>query len=184
MAKIQTDTQASGTVEATIFVRLFTVLRIFTGVVWLSNGLAKLFETKKYDLGFFSFNLVDKQVAKSILTDASHRTYVRPLGAFYEHVVLPYWGFWGIFLTLVELAVGIGLVLGFASRLAAVGGLLLITPVWIMFWHTNQYLWVYPAEDLLPLLLLAIAPAGRHRGFDTRLAAKVSHTRFANRWPF
>ncbi len=179
MTKTHTDPLASGVAETTIFVRLFTVLRVFIGMVWLSNGLAKVFETNKYDLGFFSFNLVDKSTARGILTDAAHRTGIRPLGGFYEHAVLPHWGLWSVFLTLAELAVGVGLVFGIASRLAAVGGLLLIGPVWIMLWHTNRYLWEYPIEDLLPLVLLAIAPAGRHRGFDSRLAAK-----FGNRWPF
>lgn len=179
MAKPQTAVVASGVDETTIFVRLFTVLRVFTGLVWLSNGLAKVFEKSSYDIGFFSFNLVDKSSARSILTGAAHRTGIRPLGGFYEHAVLPHWGLWSVFLTLAELAVGAGLILGIASRLAAVGGLLLIGPVWIMLWHTNLYLWQYPAEDLLPLVLLAIAPAGRHQGFDSRLA-----TKFGNRWPF
>ncbi len=179
VAKTQTALVASGVAETTIFVRLFTVLRVFTGLVWLSNGLAKVFEKSSYDIGFFSFNLVDKSTARGILTGAAHRTGVRPLGGFYEHAVLPHWGLWSVFLTLAELAVGVGLILGIAARLAAVGGLLLIGPVWIMLWHANHYLWEYPAEDLLPLVLLAIAPAGRHRGFDSRLGAK-----FGNRWPF
>ena len=41
-----------------------------------------------------------------------------------------------------------------ATRLAAVGGLLLLTPIWVMLWDRGQYLWTYPAEDLFPLLLL------------------------------
>ena len=179
---VVTDTQTApvrgGVAETTIFVRLFTVLRVFTGLVWLSNGLAKVFEKGNYDLGFFSFNLIDRAGARGILTDAAHRTEIRPLGWFYEHVVLPHWELWSVVLTLAELAVGVGLILGIASRLAAVGGLLLIGPIWVMLWHANHYLWEYPAEDLFPLVLLAIAPAGRYRGFDARLTA-----RFGNRWP-
>ena len=144
MAKPQTELLASGVAETTIFVRLVKALRVFTGRVWLSNGLAKVFEKSNYDIGFFSFNLVDKSTARGLLTDAAHRT--------------------GI--------------LGIATRLAAVGALLLIGPVWIMLWHAGHYLWEYPADDLLPLVLLAIGAAGRHRGFDSRLAAE-----FGNRWP-
>lgn len=48
-----------------------------------------------------------------------------------------------------------------------------------MLLHTGGYLWEYPAEDLLPLVLLAIVPAGRAGGFDRRPAP-----RFAHRWPF
>jgi len=77
-----------------------------------------------------------------------------------------------------ELAIGIGLLLGIATRLAAVGGLLLIAPIWLMLLHTNLYLWGYPL-DLFPLVLLAIVPAGRTLGFDRALA-----TRFHGHWPF
>lgn len=93
--------------------------------------------------------------------------------------MLPNWGFFGAFLTVAELAVGLGLIFGVATRLAAVGGLLLIGPIWLMLLHTGGYLWEYPAEDLLPLVLLAIVPAGQAGGFDRRLAP-----RFAHRWPF
>jgi hypothetical protein len=65
-----------------------------------------------------------------------------------------------------------------ASR-PAVGALLLITPIWIMLWPAGGYLWEYPAEDLVPLVLLAIVPAGRTGGLDRRLAP-----RFGNHWPF
>ncbi|MEP6851429.1 MAG: hypothetical protein ABJA87_02020 [bacterium] len=179
MAKTQLSLASDAGNDTMVFVRLFTALRIFIGLVWLSNGLAKVFEKNNYDLGFFSFNLVDKGTARAILTEGAARTGIRPLGAFYQHAVLPYWGPWSVFLTLAELAVGVGLILGIASRLAAVGGLLLIGPVWIMLWHANHYLWEYPAEDLFPLVLLAIAPAGRYSGLDRQLGA-----RFGRRWPF
>jgi len=78
-----------------------------------------------------------------------------------------------------ELAVGLGLVVGLATRLAAVGGLLLIAPIWVMLWHTGLYLWEYPAEDLIPLALLATVPAGRVGGLDSRLAPRLHQ-----RWPF
>ncbi len=162
-----------------LMARAFTALRIFTGLVWISNALAKIFDVGNYDWGFFSFNLITKGAARGIATDASAKTYIKPLGALYQHVVLPNWGFFGTFLTVAELAVGLGLLFGVATRLAAVGGLLLLTPIWVMLWDRGQYLWTYPAEDLFPLLLLAIVPAGRVLGFDKYLAA-----RFHGRWPF
>lgn len=154
-------------------------MRIFTGLVFLSNGLAKLSDIGQIDLGFFNGNLITLGAARAIATDASGKTQIAPLGAFYRDVVLPHWGAFGPFLTAAELAVGLGLIFGVASRLAALGGLLLIGPIWVMLWHTNLYLWEYPAEDLFPLLLLAIVPAGRLAGLDSRLAA-----RFGGRWPF
>ena len=79
---------------------------------------------------------------------------------------------------LPELAIGLGLIFGIASRLAAVGGLLLQVPIWVMLWHTNSYLWEDPAEDLFPLLLLAVVPAGRFLGIDRQLEVRFQ------RWPF
>ena len=170
---------APGDIVASLYAKGFAALRIFTGLVWLSNGLAKLFNTSLIDLGFFNGNLITLDVARSIATDAASKTPIAPLGAFYRDVVLPHWATFGPFLTLAELAVGLGLIFGVASRLAALGGILLIGPIWLMLWHTNLYLWEYPAEDLFPLLLLTIIPAGRIAGLDRRLAA-----RFSGHWPF
>ena len=162
-----------------LMARAFTALRIFTGLVWMSNALAKVFDIGNYDWGFFSFNLITLGAARGIATDASTKTYVAPLAVLYRDVVLPNWGYFGAFLTAAEFAIGLGLLFGVASRLAAVGGLLLLTPIWVMLWDRGQYLWTYPAEDLFPLLLLAIVPAGRVLGVDKHLAA-----RFHDRWPF
>ena len=131
------------------------------------------------DLGFFSFNLVNLSGAKNIASGAAERTYIAPLGAFYRDIVLPNWGFFGAFLIVAELAIGLGLIFGAVTRLAAVGGLLLIAPIWVMQWHTGLYLWEYPAEDLMPLALLATVPAGRIAGLDARIAPRFHH-----RWPF
>lgn len=158
---------------------VFTALRIFTGFVWLTNALAKVTGIGFYDLGFLSFNLVTGDTARSIATDGASKTAIVPLGAFYRDVVVAHWGFFGPFLTLAELAIGLGLIFGVATRLAAFGGLALLVPIWVMLWHTGGYLWEYPAEDLFPCLLLAIVPAGRLFGFDRSLAP-----RFGHRWPF
>ncbi|MEO3939019.1 hypothetical protein V3N99_20050 [Dermatophilaceae bacterium Soc4.6] len=162
-----------------LMARAFTALRIFTGLVWLSNGLAKLIGKATYDLGFLSFNLVTRGVAESIAKDASAKTYIAPLGAFYRDVVLPNFGFFGWFLTVAELAVGLGLVLGVLPRAAALGGLLLIGPVYLMLLHTNLYLWQYPAEDLFPLVLLTIVPTWGRWSLAQRI-----HTSLPQRWPF
>ena len=118
--------------------------------------------------------------AQFILDDASSNTNFGLLGGLYQSLVLPNFGFFGVFLTIVELAAGLALLFGVLSRAAAVGNLLLIGPIWLMYLFSDatQYLWTYPV-DLVPLLLLAIVPAGRYAGFDGRLAA-----RFGDRWPF
>lgn len=176
----RTTEQAVGSVSTgRLMARVFTAFRIFTGLVWFSNGLAKLIDKGSYDWGFISFGLITRGSAQSIAAGAASRTSIAPLGWFYRTAVLPHWGFFGAFLTVTELAVGLGLVFGVATRLAAVGGLLLIGPIWLMLLHTGGYLWEYPAEDLVPLVLLAIVPAGRLLGGDRVLAP-----RFGHRWPF
>jgi thiosulfate dehydrogenase (quinone) large subunit len=156
------------------------VLRIFFGVIWLGNGLAKLIDIGSYDLGFATFGLLWLPQAQFILTDASSNTFLTPLGGLYQSLVLPNFAFFGVFLTIVEIAAGLALLFGALTRAAALGTLALIGPIWIMYLFSaaNQYLWTYPV-DLLPLLLLAIYPSGRTWGLDGRLAA-----RFGDRWPF
>lgn len=176
-----TDTHtASRAIEThgAIYAKGFAALRIFTGLVWLSNGLAKVFNKGSFDLGFWSFSLISRDGAKSIATGAADATQIDFLGSFYRDTVVANWGTFGIFLTIAELAIGLGLIFGFLTRLAAVGGLLLLTPIWIMLWPTGGYLWEYPAEDILPLLLLAIVPAGRTWGLDRGFATRMNH-----RWP-
>ena len=161
-----------------LLARGFAVLRIFFGLIWLTNGIAKLIQVGAYDLGVVSFGLLDLGAAQYIANEASSRTNIAPLGAFYQDVVLPNWGFFGAFLTVAELAAGLALLFGALTRAAALGTLLLITPIWLMYTDTVQYLWTYPV-DLVPLALLAVVPSGRTWGLDARFAA-----RFGNRWPF
>lgn len=159
--------------------KAFTALRIFTGLVWLTNGLAKVIGQKSYDLGFISFNLVDRGVAERIAVDASEKTYIAPLAAFYRDVVVPNFGVFGWFLTVAELAIGLGLLLGVLPRAAALGGLLLLVPVWLMLIDRNQYLWQYPAEDLFPLVLLTVVPTWGRFGLAQRIKGRLPQ-----RWPF
>ena len=157
----------------------FAALRMFMGLVFLSNGLAKATDVGLYNWGFINFNLITSGSAQAIAGGAAQATYITPLAALYQGLVLPNWAFFGPFLTIVEIAIGLGLLFGVATRLAAVGGLLLLTPIWLMLLPTGGYLWEYPSEDILPLTLLAIVPAGRVAGLDRLLAP-----RFRNRWPF
>jgi len=160
--------------------RGFAALRIFFGLIWFTNGLAKLTGVGAYDLGVLSFGLINVGAAEAIAASASRDTSFGLLGSFYQGVVLPNFGVFGAFLTVAELAAGLALLFGVLTRAAALGTLLLIGPIWVMilFSDATQYLWTYPV-DLVPLLLLAIVPAGRYAGFDGRLAA-----RFGDRWPF
>ena len=69
----------------------FAALRIFMGPIWVSNALAKVFSQGTVDWGFFSFNLITRDAALRIATDASSKSQIAPLAAFYRDVVLPNW---------------------------------------------------------------------------------------------
>ncbi|MGQ0573634.1 MAG: hypothetical protein ACT4RN_05435 [Pseudonocardia sp.] len=180
-----TGTERAATIPASprSLAQALAVLRIFFGLIWLSNGIAKLIDVGTYDLRFATFGLLWLPQAEFIADDASRNTFLAPLGAFYQSVVLPNYGFYGTFLTIVEIAAGLALLFGVLTRAAALGTVALIGPIWVMYLASaaTQYLWTYPV-DLLPLLLLlllAIYPTGRMWGLDGRLAA-----RFGDRWPF
>jgi uncharacterized membrane protein YphA (DoxX/SURF4 family) len=160
--------------------RGLAAIRIFVGIVWLANGMAKLIGKTTYDLGVASFGLIGRDTAKSLLTtysgDKSHALGL--LKSFYGDLILPNWGFFQWLLTAGELVAGLCLVLGIASRFGALVALVLIGPLWVMNLDNGRYLFEWPL-DVVPLIVLALVPAGRAWGFDTRLAA-----RFGSRWPF
>lgn len=137
--------------------RALVVLRVLTGLVWLTNGLAKATGMRVIDLGFFRGSLITVPSARGILRGAVATTELPPLGALYAWVAGPAWPVFSVMLTLAELAIGLGLIAGVLTRVAAVGGLLLIGPIWLMLWPRGGYLWDYPG-DLVPLAVLAIAP--------------------------
>ena len=134
------------------------VLRVVTGLVFLTNGLSKATGVRQIDLGFFRGSLIDLPVARSILLGSARRATLPLLPQLYEWIGGAGWPVFAVLLTIAELAAGIGLLLGVLVRWAAIGCLLLLAPIWVMRWPTGGYLWEYPA-DLLPLVVLVIAPA-------------------------
>ena len=155
----------------------FAMVRIIFGLVYLNNAFAKLTQASDVHLGPLSGTLITRDGARGILDRATNDTWFPALGGFYRDVVLGHWDFFAWLLTVGELAIAIGLLLGLASRLAALGALALIGPIWVLVLGQGSYLWTYPVE-LLPLLVLAIAPSGRAWGLDGRLVS-----RFGSRWP-
>jgi len=154
------------------------MLRVFIGVVWFSNGLAKVVGVSQVRVPGFAFSVIDQSSARSILHAATRSSRVPVMSAFYRGVVLANWPVFAVLLTAAEVSIGIGLILGLATRLAALGGLVLITPIWVMLLPAGTYLWEYPA-DLVPLLLLALTAGGRTAGLDRTLSQRVR-----DGWPF
>lgn len=137
--------------------RGLVVLRVYVGLVFLSNGLAKLFGLSSVTFGpGFRAGLIDTGGAQRILQHAASMTAFPPLGHLAAGIAGAFTVF-GPLLTVAELALGTGMLAGVLVRWAAIGGLVLLVPVWVMTWPTGGYLWDYPA-DLVPLLILAVSP--------------------------
>ena len=174
------ETRRAATLPVMRIAKGLAAFRVFVGLVWLGNALAKVFNHGSYDLGVVSFGLISRDTARGLLESytgpESHA--IAPLKTVYRDLVLANWGFFQWLLTAAELAVGISLVVGIASRLGPLLALALIFPLWVMVIDNSRYLFEWPL-DIIPLAILAAVPAGRVWGQDGRLAA-----RFGDRWPF
>ncbi len=144
--------------------RLAALTRIATGAVFFAAGYGKV--TGEFVRGGF---------ARSASEMVGHSW---PFwGAFLRSAVLPNASVFGWIVALGELAVGIGLLLGFLTRVAATGGALLTLGIllgqsyvrgsswneWITAGLTTKF-------ALLLLVLLAVTPVGRTWSLDARIA--------------
>src|SRR5215207_10316944 len=89
----------------TLFLLGMTILRVGFGLVYLTNGLAKLpgFENK---IPPFKGFLIDRDGARSILESDSSGHPVGIYRDFVEDVILANWGFFGALVTVTELFIG------------------------------------------------------------------------------
>jgi uncharacterized membrane protein YphA (DoxX/SURF4 family) len=146
------------------------VIRVLFGLTFLLNGLAKLFEFHHVHIGWYVANLIDRADARFILNaEVNHnaRYHVWLVSRIANRLVLPHWGFFQWALTAVELAAGVLLVLGLWSRLGAL--VALVPTVFLFFMYLSNDRWV-PEQplELVPLIVLAVVPAGRMWGLDQR----------------
>jgi uncharacterized membrane protein YphA (DoxX/SURF4 family) len=180
MADFAETRRATGTLPVGRIARGLAAFRIFVGLVWLGNALAKVVNQGSYDLGVVSFSLISRDTARGLLESYTgpESNAIAPLKSLYSDLVLANWGFFQWLLTAAELAVGVSLVVGIASRLGPLLALALIFPLWVMVIDNGRYLFEWPL-DIVPLAILATVPAGRVWGQDGKLAA-----RFGDRWPF
>src|SRR5712692_9340696 len=91
------------------------VLRTFLGIVYFTNGLAKVFEFHNVTLGPWKTVLLNRGDAFGIQSGitASSPGFLRDLGMF----IVSNWDVFHWLVTLAELGIGIGLMLGLLSRL-------------------------------------------------------------------
>jgi len=83
-------------------------------------------------------------------------------------VTLPNWDVFQWLITAVELGAGLALILGLASRLAALVDLGQQLFLQLVYLSSARWMFEQPHE-WVPLVILALVPAGRVWGLDARL---------------
>lgn len=140
------------------------VLRIYTGLFFAWHGFSKLRRDNFAD-GMEGF--LTAQAENSF-------AFYRP---FIESVVLPNKAVFGSLVAWGEFAVGIAMILGLATRYAAVAGAILVLNFWLakgqgFFDGTNHdVVW------LVIFVVLGLVPAGRVVGLDDGLSDKLPFLR-------
>lgn len=177
-------TTAPAPIDPVPLARALAAFRIFFGLVLLSNGLAKLFSFTEVFVGPYRATLIDRSEARSILEFEVNRrggdgTDLPLLKSIVNDLVLDNWGVFQWITTALELGVGLALILGIASRGAALAGLGQQLFLQLVYFSSARFMWEQPHE-WVPLLILALVPAGRVWGLDARL----HRARRFDRWPF
>jgi uncharacterized membrane protein YphA (DoxX/SURF4 family) len=166
--------------EARLLGRGLAAVRIFLGVILFANGVAKLFAFTDISVGPYEANLIDRGLARSILENEGARTEVPLIDTIANDLLLAHWGFFQWAITALELGVGALLIVGLATRGAALLGLGQQLFLAGLYFSSNRWAFEQPHE-YVPLAILAIVPAGRVWGLDARL---IRHCRWYRRWPF
>jgi uncharacterized membrane protein YphA (DoxX/SURF4 family) len=171
-------------VDPTLFARGMAVLRIFFGVILFSNGLAKLIGFTSFSIGPYSANLIDRDGARGILEFEANTnnggTRVPGVSFIVNDVLLPNWGVFQWAVTFLELGVGLLLIVGLATRGAALVGLGQQLFLALLYASSNRWAFEQPHE-YVPLIILSLVPAGRVWGLDREVIRRRPQLR---RWPF
>ncbi|MDP9366458.1 MAG: DoxX family protein [Chloroflexota bacterium] len=165
--------------------RGLAVLRIFVGVIFFANGLSKVTGETQIDIGAYRGNLINRDGARNILDFEVNRrdergTQVPGLKELVNDVILPNWDVFQWLVTAVEVGVGALLLIGLATRGAALVGLGFQLFLALVYLSSNRWAFEQPHE-YVPLAILALVPAGRYWGLDGWLARNRAALR---RWPF
>ena len=136
-----------------------TLLRVYTGVFFLYYGFGKVRNPQFAD-GLAGF--VNSQLENSV-------GFMRP---FLESAVLPNKGLFAFLVGWGELAIGIALIMGFATRWASIAGAVMVGAFWatkgqgFLDAQNHDVIW------FMICVVLAALHAGRAHSIEERLAAR------------
>jgi uncharacterized membrane protein YphA (DoxX/SURF4 family) len=156
--------------------RGLAALRIFFGLILLANGLAKLLSFRDIEIGPYRSFLIDRSEARAILDFETNRrggdgTDVPGLKALVNDVILPNYDVMQWLLTFVELGAGLALIVGLATRGAALVALGQQLFLQLVYLSSGRWMFEQPHE-WVPLVILTVVPAGRTWGLDARFARR------------
>lgn len=166
--------------------RALAAIRIFFGLILFSNGLAKLLAFTEVSIGPYRASLIDRPEARSILEFEVNKrggdgTELPLLKSIVNDVMLDNWGLFQWVTTALELGAGLALIIGIASRGAALAALGQQLFLQLVYFSSGRFMWEQPHE-WIPLVILALVPAGRVWGLDAHLVHRGAR-RF-DHWPF
>ena len=170
MARSGTDRWAT-LPDARLLGKGLAALRIFVGIIFFSNGLAKLFSFRDIEIGPYRSFLINREETRGILRGEAARNDVPGVQTLVDDVLLPNFGWLQWVVTFVELGVGALLILGLVSRGAALIGLGQQLFLQLLYLSSGRWSFEQPHE-WVPLLILVLVPAGRVWGLDRRLARR------------
>lgn len=149
-------------------------IRIFFGLILFANGLAKLLDFRNIEIGPYRSFLIDRAEARSILDFETNRrggdgSDVPGLKALVNDVILPSWDVLQWMITLLELGTGLALIVGLATRGAAL--LAFGQQLFLQLVYLSSARWMFEQpHEWVPLLVFVLVPAGRVWGLDGRFA--------------
>jgi thiosulfate dehydrogenase (quinone) large subunit len=127
---------------------VFVSLRVFMGVLWLSNLSWKLPP---------DFGRNDPRGLMYSFRQAEHYALSEPLRRFMAHVVIPHFTFFGWQVFLVELVAGVLLLIGWHTRVGAVIGLLQAIAITVLTVQApNQWFWGFALFVAVSLVLVVV----------------------------
>jgi uncharacterized membrane protein YphA (DoxX/SURF4 family) len=166
--------------DAAVLGRGMAALRIFIGVIFFANGLSKLFSFRNIEIGPYSTFLINREETRSILEGEAQRSDLPLIPSIINDFILPNYGWLQWVFTFVELGVGALLIVGLISRGAALVGLAQQLFLAALYASSGRWMFEQPHE-YVPLVILALVPAGYVWGLDARLRMRRAIDR---RWPF